>query len=104
MIVKNFRNQRKWSQEQLAELCGLNVTTIQRGESGSKATLETLKNLASLFEVEISILTEKIAMIDKESEDWKSLPWFYRANMVGIKTRGSAVIIEFLLVFVAFSF
>tara|TARA_B110000114_G_scaffold150910_1_gene161980 strand:+ start:33 stop:278 length:246 start_codon:yes stop_codon:yes gene_type:complete len=77
---------------------------IQRGESGSKATLETLKNLASLFEVEISILTEKIAMIDKESEDWKSLPWFYRANMVGIKTRGSAVIIEFLLVFVAFSF
>jgi transcriptional regulator with XRE-family HTH domain len=39
MIVKNLRDQHKWSQEQLAELCGLNVRTIQRVESGSKASL-----------------------------------------------------------------
>jgi transcriptional regulator with XRE-family HTH domain len=101
---KNLRDQYKWPQEQLAELCGLNVRTIQRVESGSKASLETLKSLASVFEVDISRLTEEITVIDKESEDWKSLPWFYRANMVGIKTRGSAVTIEFLLVFIAFAF
>jgi transcriptional regulator with XRE-family HTH domain len=87
---KNLRDQYKWPQEQLAELCGLNVRTIQRVESGSKASLETLKSLASVFEVNISRLTEEITMIDKESEDWKSLPWFYRANMVGIKTRFSS--------------
>ena len=104
MIVKKLRNKHKWSQEQLAELCGLNVRTIQRVESGNKASLETVKSLASVFEVDISILTEEITVIDKESDDWKSLPLWYRANMVGIKTRRSIVIMEFLLLFVAFVF
>lgn len=104
MIVKKLRNKYKWSQEQLAELCDLNVRTIQRVESGNKASLETLKSLASVFEVDISILTEEITVIDKESNDWKSLPWWYRANMVGIKTRRSIVIMEFLLLFIAFVF
>ena len=104
MIVKKLRNKHKWSQEQLAELCGLNVRTIQRVESGNKASLETVKSLASVFEVDISILTEEITVIDKESDDWKNLPLWYRANMVGIKTRRSIVIMEFLLLFVAFVF
>ena len=104
MIVKKLRNKYKWSQEQLAELCDLNVRTIQRVESGNKASLETLKSLASVFEVDISTLTEEITVIDKESNDWKSLPWWYRANMVGIKNRRSIVIMEFLLLFVAFVF
>jgi transcriptional regulator with XRE-family HTH domain len=104
MIVKKLRNKYKWSQEQLAELCDLNVRTIQRVESGNKASLETLKSLASVFEVDISTLTEEITVIDKESNDWKSLPWWYRANMVGIKTRRSIVIMEFLLLFIAFVF
>ena len=104
MIVKKLRNKHKWSQEQLAELCGLNVRTIQRVESGNKASLETVKSLASVFEVDISILTEEITVIDKESDDWKNLPLWYRANMVGIKNRRSIVIMEFLLLFVAFVF
>lgn len=104
MIVKKLRNKYKWSQEQLAELCGLNIRTIQRVESGNKASLETLKALASIFEVDISTLTEEITVIDKESDDWKSLPWWYRANMVGIRTRRSMVIMELLLLFVAFLF
>ena len=42
MIVKKLRDRRGWTQEQLAECCGLNVRTIQRVESGNKASLETL--------------------------------------------------------------
>ena len=65
MIVKKLRDRNGWTQEQLAECCDLNVRTIQRVESGKKASLETLHSLASVFEVDISTLTEEIAVIDK---------------------------------------
>ena len=102
MKIKDLRHKKGWSQEQLADLCGLNVRTIQRVENGNQASLETLKSLASVFEVDISTLKEEITVINKESDNWKNLPWWYRANMVGIKTRRQVVIIEILLLFVAF--
>jgi transcriptional regulator with XRE-family HTH domain len=37
MIVKKLRDRKGWTQDQLAECCGLNVRTIQRVESGKKA-------------------------------------------------------------------
>ena len=63
MIVRKLRLQRGWSQEQLAELSGLNVRTIQRIERGQNAGLESLKSLAAVFETDISELQEEIAMI-----------------------------------------
>lgn len=102
MIVKKLRHKHKWSQEQLAELCGLNVRTIQRVENGSKASIETLKCLASVFEVNISTLTEEITVIDKESESWRELPLWFRFNMFGINTRRSMLTTEFSFLFVGF--
>jgi len=78
MIVKKLRDRNGWTQEQLAECCDLNVRTIQRVGSGKKASLETLHSLASVFEVDISTLTEEIAVIDKTTEKWKSLPLYVR--------------------------
>lgn len=102
MIVKKLRNKNGWSQEQLAEFSGLNVRTIQRVESGQKASIETLKCLASVFEVEISRLTEEITVIDKESEEWKNLPWWFRANMFGVNTRKHVLQVEISLVIIGF--
>ena len=100
MIIKQLRDRRGWTQEQLAECCGLNVRTIQRVESGNKASLETLQSLASVFEVDVSTLTEEITVIDKKSEDWKDLPWWFRANMFGIYTKRTVVWVELALVVV----
>ncbi len=94
MIIRKLRAKRSWSQEQLADFCGLNVRTIQRVESGQKASLETLKCLASVFEVELSTLTEDIKVIDKTSEEWKGLPLWFRFNMHGVNTRKAAVNVE----------
>ncbi|MCU7371162.1 helix-turn-helix transcriptional regulator [Paucibacter sp. O1-1] len=58
MIVKRLREKRNWSQEQLATLSGLSTRTIQRIESGNKASIESLKALASVFEIDISKLQE----------------------------------------------
>lgn len=49
--LRELRANRQWSQEQLAKLCGLNLRTIQRLESGAKISTESLRALAAVFEV-----------------------------------------------------
>jgi transcriptional regulator with XRE-family HTH domain len=58
MLVQKLRVQRGWSQEQLAELTGLSTRTIQRIERGQKASVESLKAIAAVFEVDLSALRE----------------------------------------------
>ncbi len=49
--LRDLRMARQWSQEQLAELSGLNLRTIQRLESGAKVSIESLRALAAVLEV-----------------------------------------------------
>jgi transcriptional regulator with XRE-family HTH domain len=55
-FIKDQRQKRGWSQEQLAAAAGLGVRTIQRMESGSSASSESAKCLAAVFEVPFSHL------------------------------------------------
>ena len=73
MILKELRISRHFSQEQLAQISGLNVRTIQRIESGKNASLESLKCLASALDVDVSTLNQETFMIDKNSGNWKNL-------------------------------
>lgn len=52
VLIKMFREMRCWSQEQLAELSGLSVRTIQRFEQGMSASLDTRRAIARAFEFE----------------------------------------------------
>ena len=65
MLVRKLRLEKCWSQEQLAELSGLSVRTIQRIERGQKPSLETLKSLAAVFEIDASDLTMEDAMTEE---------------------------------------
>lgn len=56
MLVKSLRQKRNWSQQQLAQLSGLNIRTIQRVEKGESVGLETLKSLAAVFEIDVDML------------------------------------------------
>lgn len=56
LIVQKLRLQRGWSQQQLADLSGLSVRTVQRIEGGQNATFESLKALAAVFEVDFQAL------------------------------------------------
>ena len=51
--IKRLRVERHWSQEQLAEMSGLSVRTIQRIENGENAGLESLKALGAVFEIDL---------------------------------------------------
>lgn len=69
MLVQKLRLQRGWSQQQLAELSGLNVRTIQRIEKGQEASVESLKSLAAVFNVDFSTLKEQgMDNVAKESQ------------------------------------
>jgi transcriptional regulator with XRE-family HTH domain len=58
MLIQKLRLQKGWSQEQLAELCGLSTRTIQRIESGTTPSPESLKAIGSVFEIDWSQLKE----------------------------------------------
>ena len=58
LTVQKLRLQRGWSQEQLAELSGLSTRTIQRLERGQNPSVETLKSVAAVFEIDFNELRE----------------------------------------------
>lgn len=101
MILKPLRLSRHLSQEQLAQMSGLNVRTIQRIESGQKASLESLKCLAAALDVDVETLTRETFMIDKHSENWGKLSpllklWFIFNFLQLRPIRNTAVRVETL--------
>ena len=68
MIVRKLRLQRGWSQEQLAQISGLNVRTIQRIERGQVPSLESKKSLAAAFEVQLATFDNNKVDIDNKDE------------------------------------
>lgn len=88
MILKQLRLSRNLSQDQLSQMSGLNVRTIQRIESGHKASVESLKCLAAALEVDIPTLEQEKFVIDKHSDNWKKLPFwlkcFFTINFLDI--------------------
>ena len=60
--LRELRTAKRWSQEQLAELSGLNLRTIQRLETGAKVSTESLRALAAVFEVPAETLLVSTAM------------------------------------------
>lgn len=62
MLIQKLRLQRGWSQQQLAQASGLSARTIQRIESGQPASMETLKSLAAVFEIDYTSLQPETLM------------------------------------------
>jgi transcriptional regulator with XRE-family HTH domain len=99
MILKELRISHHLSQEQLAQMSGLNVRTIQRIESGHNASTESLKCLAAALNVNVSDLTQGEFKVDKKSDNWKALPvvlklWFFINFLQSRPNRQSASRIE----------
>ena len=69
MIIQKFRVDKGWSQEELAAHSGLSVRTIQRIENGKRASLESLKCLAAVFETQVSDLMQENPMNDTQTSN-----------------------------------
>ncbi|MFT5021739.1 MAG: transcriptional regulator with XRE-family HTH domain [Colwellia sp.] len=84
--IKKLRLERHWSQDQLSEMSGLSIRTIQRIENGENAGLESLKSLAAVFEINIadSNKKEEIEQIRKEEEYVQNLKGFYKLLAIAL--------------------
>lgn len=68
MIVRKLRLKKGWSQSQLAEMADVTTRTIQRIEQGHRPSMETCKALASVFEVDLSLLQPEDEQMQNETE------------------------------------
>lgn len=84
--IKEMRLERHWSQEQLAEMSGLSVRTIQRIENGENAGLESVKALAAVFETTItnSDKNDELKQVRKEEEYIQKIKGFYKILAIAI--------------------
>lgn len=69
MNIQKLRLDKGWSQEELAMHSGISVRTVQRIENGKRASLESLKCLAAVFETNVSNLVQEIPMDSTQTSD-----------------------------------
>lgn len=82
--IKKLRTERAWSQEQLAELSGLSLRTIQRIEKRGKASMESKKALASVFEVAFASLEPAPEVMRKQRIDEAALRFILAGGLIGL--------------------
>jgi len=84
--IKKMRLERHWSQDQLAEMSGLSIRTVQRIENGENAGLESLKSLAAVFETNIADSDKKVEMeqFRKEEAYVQNVKGFYKLLTIAI--------------------
>jgi transcriptional regulator with XRE-family HTH domain len=68
-FVRRLRNERGWSQDQLATVSGLSLRTIQRVEAHGTASMATKVSLAATFGIHQSQLSEVAASVQVNVSD-----------------------------------
>ena len=85
--VKALRLNKSWSQEQLSEVSGLSLRTIQRIENGSNISIESLKVLAMALEVDPNELLIQEKQLPKTPIESVKMSFREFANFSGTATR-----------------
>jgi len=78
MSIKNLRQIKHLSQENLAELSGLSLRTIQRVESGHRVSYASLRSLAAALDLNVDILEQELYSMDKIIKEYKDYPLWLR--------------------------
>jgi transcriptional regulator with XRE-family HTH domain len=98
--IKALRQERAWSQAQLAEIASLSIRTVQRVELNGRCSPETLLALASAFEINVSELT---SLLREALERYSIYLFGFRFSTGWLKPK-VAVFLSILLVFPAVYF
>ena len=91
-LVKQFRSDKNWTQQHLADACGVSLRTVQRVERYGTASNETLMALASVFEIKQADIQEpeiEVHQVSVEQQDESKSSWLNSQVM-------SALIVGFI--------
>jgi transcriptional regulator with XRE-family HTH domain len=78
MFIKNLRQEKHLSQEELSELSGLSLRTIQRVESGHRVSYSSLRALADAIKINVDELEQELYSVDKIIKEYKDYPLWLR--------------------------
>jgi transcriptional regulator with XRE-family HTH domain len=94
-LIRSERLKRAWSQEQLAQVSGLGIRTVQRVENGENASLETVKALAAVLELPVETLVSGTATsLPSRFRLFKPWPAFAAGCAVTVISLGSVFIMQ----------
>ena len=66
-LIKTKRTSQSWTQQHLADACGISLRTIQRVERYGNASNETVMALASVFEIQqADIIVPETPVVEME--------------------------------------
>ena len=87
-IVKNSRSARGWTQQQLAEIAGLSLRTIQRMENQGQASHESCNALCAVVELH----REQLLLISRDAGSANKIPgWLLSVAFIAIFVIGIVV-------------
>lgn len=89
--IRMERERRAWSQEQLAEVAGLSLRTVQRVESSGSASYESARAIAAVLELEVAVL--RVA----SAENLPALPAVMQRGPRGLRYFGLAAVLVLAL-------
>lgn len=81
MYLKNCRQVKHLSQEDLALLSGLSLRTIQRVESGHRVGYASLRALAAALDINVDELEQELYSMDKLIQQYKDYPLWVQLYM-----------------------
>jgi len=88
-IIKQLRDDRAWTQQHLADACGISLRTIQRVEKYGNASHDTALGLASVLEVEL----EELKVIpDKNKAIFEKVDLRLQFLMIGLALFSGTII------------
>jgi len=85
MIIRKLRLDKRFSQEQLADMAGVSTRTLQRIERGATASPETLKCLAAVLETDFTNLRKEQTMSTEKAPTLPELHPDEREAMVYVR-------------------
>ena len=78
MYIRLLRHRKQISQEQLAELCGVSLRTIQRVETGHRVGYATMRALAKAFEIDVDELERELYAMKTTMTEYREIPLWVR--------------------------
>lgn len=82
-LIKNQRSINGWTQQHLADACGVSLRTIQRVERYGQASNETVASLSSVFEIHRQDIIETLEQKEEIEEQAVKKFWFSSSHAIG---------------------